>query len=245
MTLNEIISDIKNKKELKGLDNKFIQTIASDNGDILAKFSKIDFKKLKRTREYKKFFKNIRKKLRLVYGISNELSFKERYPCYKEIYPKIFSITGFPKTILDLACGLNPLSYEFLGCKPFYYASELTEKDCIIIKNFFEKNNIKGSVFKFDLLNDDYKKLPESDVCFLFKVLEALEAVKLNLSREILQKIPAKYVIVSFAKVALGQKTKIKKKGRIWFRSMLKALGYPYDILDIGNEIFFVIKRKV
>ena len=243
MTLNEIVSDIKRKKELKDLDDNFIRSIIS--GYNLGNFTELDFKRLKRTKEYKAFFKDIRKKLRLIYGVSKELSFKERQPYYKEIYSMIFSITGYPKTILDLACGLNPMSYKFLNCKPFYYASELTEKDCDAIREFFNSNKIKGKVFKFDLLNDNYKTLPKSDVCFLFKVLEALEAAKKNISREILQKIPAKYIIVSFAKVALGQKTPIRKKGRAWLRSMLNQLGYPYNILDIGNEIFFVIKRKV
>ena len=50
-------------------------------------------------------------------------------------------------------------------------------------------------------------------------------------------------IIVSFAKKALGGKVTIRKKGRSWFRRILNELGYKYEILDIGDEIFYVIKK--
>ncbi|MAH07128.1 hypothetical protein CMI38_02665, partial [Candidatus Pacearchaeota archaeon] len=47
--------------------------------------------------------------------LSITLSTKERLKDYSEIYSKIFSITGKPERIVDLGCGMNPLSFPLMG----------------------------------------------------------------------------------------------------------------------------------
>ena len=248
MKITDIIQEIKKKEELKNLEESFIKERIND---YLKKHS-INLETLdERSSSYKDLFKTVRKKCFDVYGLFKQkskdtlqehISSKERLEFYPKIYQDIFSITGKPKTILDLGCGLNPLSYKHLECKPTYYASELSKEDCKVIEYFFKENKIKGECFAFDLLSEDYSKLPEADICFLFKVLESLESVKKNISKEILQKINAKWIIVSFSKKSITGRP-IKKKGRSWLMRMLKELGYEYQILDIGEEIFYVIKK--
>jgi len=43
--------------------------------------------------------------------------------------------------------------------------------------------------------------------------------------------------------MALGGKIEIKKKGRSWFRRILSELGYEFEVFDVGNELFFIIKK--
>lgn len=246
MEIKEIIQGIKKKRELASLDDQFVKERILD----FVKENKIDVKTLdKRSRKYEDLFKSVRKKCFDIYGLfkggktlETHISTKERLPYYSAIYREIFSITGKPKKILDLGCGLNPLSYRYLKSTPEYYASELGKEDCKIIEKFFKENKIKGKVFQFDLLKDDYSKLPKSDVCFLFKVLESLETVKKNVSLEILKKLNTRWIVVSFSKKSITGKT-IKKKGRSWLRRMLSELGYNYQTLDIGDEIFYVIEK--
>ena len=248
MKITEIIKEIKKKEELNNLEDSFIKERIND---YLKKHS-INLESLdERSRPYKELFKTVRKKCFEVYGLFKQkskdtlqehISSKERLEFYPRIYKDLFTITGKPKTILDLGCGLNPLSYRYLDCKPKYYASELSKGDCKVIENFFKENNIKGECFAFDLLKDDYSKLPKVDVCFLFKVLESLEAVKKNISKEILQKINASWIIVSFSKKTITGKP-IIKKGRSWLKRMLAELNYEYQVLDIGEEIFYIIHK--
>ena len=42
-------------------------------------------------------------------------SSKERMPILDSFYERLFSFTGKPKTILDLACGLNPFALPWMG----------------------------------------------------------------------------------------------------------------------------------
>ena len=247
MKINEIIKKIKEKAELASLDD-FIKDRIQD----YLKEHKIDLEKLdQRSSNYQDLFKAVRKKCFESYGLfkissyaslATHISTRERREFYSRIYKEIFSITGKPKKILDLGCGLNPLSYRYLDCKPEYYASELTEADCVVIRNFFKQNKIKGKVFAFNLLKDDYSKLPKADICFLFKVLESLESIRKNISKEILKEINAKWIIVSFSKRSITGKL-IRKKGRSWLKRMLAELNYDYQTLDIGDEIFYVIRK--
>ena len=194
-------------------------------------------------------FKFIRKKLHEIYGVFRADSFKthpsikERLVYYKEIYYKIFSITGKPKKILDLGCGLNPMSYSYLGCKPYYYASDISNFDLKEVNKFFKLNRIHGRTFTFNLVDDSYKKLPRVDVVLLFKVLESLEVVKRNISERVIKELNADWIVASFSKKQIGG-VKIRKAGRSWFRRILNSLNLYYVVLDIGDEIFFVIKRK-
>ena len=172
----------------------------------------------------KEDFKKVRRDLRRVYGMFKKLKYKRD----GRAYDMIFEITGKPKSVLDLGCGYSPLYFSFKDIK-YYYAD-------------IGHDYIKDKGFIFDLLNDDYNKLPEVDVVFLFKVLESLEFFKRNISKEVISRLKAKYIVVSFDKKSLSG-GEIKKKGRIWFRIMLRELKLNYKTLDYENEIFFVIKK--
>ena len=143
---------------------------------------------------------------------------------------------------MDLGCGLEPLSYT----KTYptkYYCYDINEDEVDTLNKFFKRNDINGKAFVFNLVDNNVEKLPKVDLCLIFKVLESLEAIKRNISKEIISKVKAKVIIVSFAKVALGKKVNIRKAGRSWFRRMLKDLNYDYSVIDYDNEIVFIIRK--
>jgi len=179
---------------------------------------------LRRMMEKYNDFKEIRKNLRKVYGMFKNVKYKRS----DKIYDLIFEITKKPKSVLDLGCGYSPSYFPFKDIK--YYCVDIGE------------DYIKDKGFIFDLLHDDYNKLPKVDVVFLFRVLESLEFLKRNISKDIISKLKCKYVIVSFDKKSLSGKG-IKKKGRSWFRRILNELNLEYEVFDYENEIFFVIKK--
>ena len=223
--LSKIVEDVKSKKELKDLDENFLKSRIKE-------LYKGNFNK--KSKEYKKFFKEIRKKLREVYGGFKNI--KESRD--KEIYAKIFSITGKPKKVLDLGCGYSKFPFKDIE----YYGCDIGKDYVERCNEYLKKNKIKGKCFIFDLLGD-VKKLKKVDIVFLFKVLESLEAFKKNISKKIIKNLKCKYVIVSFAKKVLSDKGYIRKKGRKWFRRILKELKYEYKIFDYKDEIFFVVKK--
>src|SRR3989344_1765833 len=95
----DIAEKIKDKKELRDLDENFLRRI-------LSSYKEIDFKKA-------------RKDLRIVYGMFKKLKYKRN----DKVYELIFEITGKPKSVLDLGCGYSSLHFDIKGVK--YYCADI------------------------------------------------------------------------------------------------------------------------
>ncbi len=200
--------------------------------------------KLDKKKEFEKLVKFVKKNLYKGIGVFDKGKKLEEHYSTKDrdydIYLSIFGLTGFPKKIIDLGAGVNPLSYNKLGCKPEYLAYEIN-KGCVNqINTFFSKNKIKGKAYCKDILEI---KLPKANIYFLFKLLESIELVKSHkISEELIKKIPSKWIIVSFStKTLSGKPMRVPK--RKWFDLMLNRLDYEYTLIDTENEMFYVIHK--
>jgi len=233
------------------------------------------FKEFSRSQEYNALLKTIRSELREIYGVfildkkderinlllklekkplldnynkmlSLHKSTKERLPYYPEIYEKIWPITGEPKTILDIACGLNPFSYPYLKIKPKYIATELASDDCLFLEEYFKRLKIDGVSLAFDLLGKNALAMLKSlkaDVCFLFKTLDSLETIERDISEKIIKAINCKWLVISFPTVSLGGKKSIKQERRIWLERILEKMKLKYEKFAVSNEVFYVVEK--
>lgn len=233
LDLTNISNKLKSKKELKDLDNNFIKSRILE---YLSK-NKVDLDNEK-SKSYRLMFKYLRKKLREVYGSFRVIKQTRN----SEIYRKIFNEFK-PKSVLDLGCGLEPLNYSIIYSKVNYSCFDINKQEIDKLNEFFKKNKLNGKASIFSLVDNNLDELPKVDLCLILRVLEGLESIKKNFSLELLSKIKAKFIVVSFAKIALGKKERIRKAGRSWFRRLLKKLNYNYEIFDSDDEIFFIIKK--
>jgi len=175
--------------------------------------------------------------------LSSVLSTKERLPFYEEIYTKIFAITGWPKSILDLGCGFNPMSFPFMRLEEAdYYAYDINEEDIRILNEYFrimgDDLNGKASLFRFG----DATEFPKADVCFLFKVLDILDQRGHKKSEDLIRSLKCKWVVASFSTRTVSGK-KMDHAYRGWMDRMLGRLGYEFRTLEFENEIFYVIRK--
>ncbi len=301
---DEIISDIKDKKELRALDEDFVKQkleafLDNKNHDknknrLIRKISDAKtYKQLSKSREYKFLMKEMRAELRKVYGVfilegyekrdkllsklpedseseeflnvTNQLlmlhkSTKERITHYKELYDKIFyTITVFEEEkklidtpdgkfmIMDLACGLNPLSAIFIKDKiKRYYASDISSEDCEFIKNYLDKTGIDAIIFPLDLIDEkkysELKKI-KTDVCFIFKTLDGLERVNRDITERLLSSITTKYFAITFPTLSIGGKREIKEHRRLWLERLLQKLGWTFQKFLLESELLYVIKK--
>lgn len=241
------------------------------------KFDESDYKQFSRSKEHDAIVKEVRVDLRKLYGVfinndygkrkklleelkedssveaHNKLlklhrSSNERLGSYGEAYGQIFEITGKPKKILDLACGLNPLSYPYLECEPEYIASDLSEEDMKFIDAYFKIMKIKGKAVFLDLVKakeEELAKLSKDvDITFLFKALDSMEFVEWNSSKRIISSLKSKWIVVSFPTKSIGGKKPIKKEKRGWFEKFLEEKELTSTIFELEDEIFYVIKNN-
>jgi len=99
---------------------------------------------------------------------------------------------------------------------------------------------IDGKAFKLDLTQIE-QKLPKVDVCFIFKVVDALETIQWDITPFLLARIQAKWIVVSFSTRSLGGRRPIAAEKRAWFERLLTS--YNYEQFEIPNEVFDVIKK--
>lgn len=263
--LRQIVNDIKGKKELEGIINSFIEAellgIISRDRKLSDFFSSADnFEKMKKSRYYRQIMKNIRKTMRKSVGVFinpaklkdfdslllKHESTRERMGIYPELYQRIFHITGSPGTILDLGCGINPLSYKYLKITPRYLAYDVNAVVIGIVDDFFKKKKINGKAGLINLREARKKKLklPKADICFLFKVLDSVELEKGHkLAEKLIRQIQSKWIAASFSTRTLSGK-RMAHPYRGWVEQLCRRLGYFYDVLECENEIFYLIRKS-
>lgn len=264
--ISQLIEEIKSKKELRGIDDSLVKSemlrIITQNKkmlDFLSAAGASENEKIKKSGSYKEIIKKSRAILRKSVGVfikntrvkdfdnlllSHE-STKERIAIYPEIYKRIFHITGSPQTILDLGCGLNPLSYKFMKINPFYYAIDVSSIVIEIVSLFFEKEKINGKAEIINLreIKDRKLKLPKADVCFMFKLLDSLELEKGHrLAEKLVREVDCSWIAASFSKRTLSGK-RMNHPYRGWIEQMCRRLNYFYEIIDFDHEVFYIIKK--
>ena len=159
---------------------------------------------------------------------------KERSEFNKELYEKIFRITGKPEKILDLGCGLNPLNFPYKDV--YYMAIDVNKEVLKKVKKHFRKNKITGEVI-FSDINDISKleRLKKVDIALIFKVFDGFD--KKNI-KKIMKKIKTRYFVISFAtRTITGKRMRNPKRG--WFEKMFKIDGK----IRFYNEVFYIMRK--
>ncbi len=251
----DLIKKIKQKPELRGIDDSVVQdslekalkkynlnlqNLNSADARVLIKIIRSDLRNLTG-----RFRKSIKSRAELLDSLNingllrTHTSTAERI----EFYPKLNALLKNLKikSILDLGCGLNPIALASKGVK--YYASDINKEELSLIEVFFKKNKIPGKVFICDLRKDDSFSLPKADICLLFKVLDIIEKKSHKLAENIILKSPCKYLLISFATKKLSGKP-MNFPERRWLELLINRLGYSYKTFSSNNEIFYLIDKS-
>lgn len=260
----------------KNIVDKEITQFFKRNPKILEELSEKGLRHIKRSAIFKKVLKEIRKNLHRSHGafltpysnkrnrfleekefveiLKTNFSTRERLNFYEDIYQKIFEITSKPKTILDLGSGLNPISFEFMHLKTLdYTATEINEDDIKFLNNYFKimsSKGLNGNALYLDLTEEKsleiLKEISNTDICFMFKLLESLEFTKkrkYKLIEKVLTTTKSKWIVASFATKTLSQK-RMKFTQRKWFELMLQRLKKQSVKIEFSNETFYIIKNN-
>lgn len=251
--MQELVTKIKEKYELSTLPNSLVENTIKD----YLKRSRLPFPKSEK--ETKIVIKGVRAELRRYTGqYASKSNIKKRKELIKSDdvesilyhhsstreriadYPLIVKIIAVlnPKSILDLGCGINPIAIAKKGIT--YHAYDINDKDLEIVREFFKKHNIEGDIHHKDIRHESV--FPKVDLCIIFKVLDILGDKKYEITKNLLEKVQTKRFLISFATRTLTGK-KMSSPYRRWFETILKQLGYDYDIERTNQELFYIIRK--
>lgn len=179
--------------------------------------------------------------------LSLTLSTKERLNDYQILYKQIFKITGKPKTIIDLGAGLNLLSYPLMNLSSLKYLSyDINNEDIKLLNKYFKimkPRGLNGKASILDVRNiNDIARLPNSDVVFMFKLIDLIDTKKKKISEELIKTLIKKtqFIVASFATQTLTRKS-MKLPQRRGFELMLERIGLSFKTIKTSNEIFYVV----
>ncbi|HVX92906.1 MAG TPA: methyltransferase [Candidatus Dojkabacteria bacterium] len=171
-------------------------------------------------------------------------STKERLTFYTEFYNKVFEITGISNTILDMGCGFNPLYFVLdERFKNIRIDSVDIDKDEIEFLNevfdFFKMKSMQAQLG--NVLSFDYSK--EYDLVLLLKILPVIEQQSRGQTLNLLKRIKAKNLVVSFPTKSISGKLKgMESNYRELFIEISNKMGYQTQEIILPNELVFVCK---
>ena len=101
--------------------------------------------------------------------LAGHASTRERIPILEEFYAGIFAVTGRPRSILDVACGLNPFAFPWMGLPKDtrYYAYDIHRPRLDLINHYFQLEGLEPLAIHQDILVEP--PAVEADVAFFLK----------------------------------------------------------------------------
>ena len=175
-------------------------------------------------------------------------STRERAGILDDLYGEIFRDMPQPKTVCDLACGLNPFAIPWMPLGPDcrYEAFDLFSDMSELINCFFEKRGINGKASQANLLYG----LPGGpyDLAFLFKVIPCLEQIDKFGGRHLLSQLSyaARYAAVTFPGASLSGKEKgMPRNYEVHFMNIVDQDAWEIRKVKFPTELVFILKSKV
>ena len=176
--------------------------------------------------------------------LSEHASTRERQPILEQFYRQIFAVTGEPDTILDLACGLNPLSFPWMGLPKSvrYYAYDLNRPRLALIHKFFSLLGMQSCGESRDILLAPPTET--AHLAFFFKEAHRFEQRQKGCNLAFWQALNVHYLLVSLPTASLsGRHNLLDQQRRLVYGT---CLGQPWHISEIlfDSEIVFCIDKS-
>lgn len=176
-------------------------------------------------------------------GLMLHASTRERLIFMEDFYRRVFEGKAY-SSVLDLACGLNPLSLPWMGLPEnvSYLAADASDGPGAAVRSFFKAWGTDGRFLHCDLSQG----LPEGrfDIALLMKALPTLDRIKEGLGIECVDAVDAPVVVVSFPTRSLGGKR--KGMGRSYeegFSVAADKAGWSYTKIEFPGELAFIVRK--
>lgn len=175
----------------------------------------------------------------LIQALSLHASTRERLGDMAALYARALPALGNPKTIADLACGLNPLYLGAMGLS--VRGVELQTDAARLVNDWAEAFGWDVSVTPGDLAGGD--ELPEADATLLMKLLPLLDKQLPGGGRALLARVRSKRALVTFPTRTLsGRNIGMQTHYEASFEQNLPENAKILDRFTTSNELCYVLE---
>ena len=170
-------------------------------------------------------------------------STKERQPILEEFYEKLFDLTGRPKTILDLACGLHPFTFPWMSLplSTRYFAYDLNTPRVGLINHYFNLQGLEPLAFVRDILLDPPQE--KADIAFIFKEAHRMEQRQRGCNLPFWKALNVRWLLVSLPTNSLSGKHDLLEKQRKLVFGATAGQSWQISEMIFESEIVFCIDK--
>ena len=176
--------------------------------------------------------------------LASHASTGERIPILDGFYQKIFAVTGEPDAILDLACGLNPFSFPWMGLPTSvkYYAYDLNRPRLEFIHHYFKLQGLAPLGSNADILI--HPPAVEAPVAFFFKEAHRFEQRQHGCNLSFWQALRVRYLLVSLPTNSLSGKHNLVERQRNLVYKTVQNQPWTVTEIVFENEIVFCVEKE-
>ena len=180
------------------------------------------------------------------------VSTKERLPILETFYTTTLADIGPIHTVLDLACGLNPLAIPWmpLDAPVTYYAYDIYTDMMAFLHKALPLLGVTGQADPRNIMQTDALSAQKVDLALLLKAIPCLEHVDVGyptdrpIGLRLLEAVNAKYILVSFPVHSIGGIDKGMTE-TYSARFLASVAGKPWEIqrLEFSTELAFLVQK--
>jgi 16S rRNA (guanine(1405)-N(7))-methyltransferase len=171
-------------------------------------------------------------------------STRERLEILDEFYATVLADLPPVRSVLDLACGLNPLAIPWMGLPDgaAYYACDIYEDMADFLRAFMALTPVRGEAQACDVLQSC--PLPRVDLALVLKSISCLEQIDKSAGARLLDGIAADYLLVSFPVHSLGGWGKgMPANYEARFRELAAGKDWAIKRFEFATELAFLVSR--
>ena len=189
--------------------------------------------------------------------MSAHASTRERLEILGELYGAILRVTGMPRSVLDLACSLNPLSFRWMDLPRSveYRAYDINTHTVSLINKYFHLEGVSGRAELQDILcpSSDPSRDPVSDtvrtplggLALLLKMYHCLEHRRRGAGLYVIENVRSRWIAVSFpARNLASRRVDIIGNYEGTIRECSAQNGWQCVRLDFDTEIVLLIDKR-
>jgi 16S rRNA (guanine(1405)-N(7))-methyltransferase len=172
-------------------------------------------------------------------------STRERLRHLDAFYAGIWQVTGLPRRILDLGCGLNPLALPWMGIgEAEYHAIDADEAALGVAGGFLEAVGQPYVAEVRDLVVDVPGET--ADVALLLKLVTTLDRQDADAAARLLRGLRAGHAVVTFAARSLGGRGSHERTYRARLDRLVEESGRVRDVTEasVPGELVFVLELE-
>jgi len=171
-------------------------------------------------------------------------STRERLDILDQFYTQTLAELPRVGTVLDLACGLNPLAIPWmpLAADARYYAYDIYTDMTDFINGFMAVANMAGEAQACDVTRVPPTR--KADLALILKNLPCIEQQDPSASLRLLESINADHLLVSFPVHSLGGRDKqMVRNYETRFRALVQDKPWEVQRFEFATELAFLVRK--